>query len=177
MADEIMEAYISVGSNINPEKNIAKALDYLKEHAKITAISTFYQTRAIDRPKQPDFVNGIFKIQTDMPARELKFDVLRKIESGLGRIHSDDKYIDRTIDLDIVIYGDMVIDEFDLKIPDRDIRRRPFIAIPLLEIEPSLILPDTGEKLSSLGIIEAKSDMKPVFNFSEMLREGIFDEP
>jgi len=174
---KLTDVFISVGSNINPEENIIKALDQLKRYVKVIAVSTFYQTKAIDRPNQSDFVNGVFHIRTNISPRKLKFDILRKIEYDLGRIRSDDKYSDRTIDLDIAIYGDRVINEPDLVIPDKDIRERPFIAIPLLELSPLLILPDTGEKLSSLDVINAGKDMKPAEELTEVLRRrfrGIF---
>lgn len=167
------DVFISVGSNINPEENIAKALEKLKEYVDVVAVSTFYQTKAINRPNQADFINGIFHIRTDISPRKLKFDILRKIEYDLGRIRSEDKYSDRTIDLDIAIYGDMVINEGDLVIPDKDIRVRPFIAIPLLELSPTLVLPDTEEKLSSLEIIKAGKDMKPAEELTRILKEGV----
>jgi 2-amino-4-hydroxy-6-hydroxymethyldihydropteridine diphosphokinase len=174
---KLIDVFVSVGSNIKPNKNIIMALDKLKQYVNVVAVSTFYQTKAIDKPNQADFVNGVFHIQTDIHPRKLKFDILRKIESDLGRIRSDDKYADRTIDLDITIYGDMVIDERDLVIPDKDIKKRPFIAIPLLELSPSLILPDTKEMLSSLDIIRIESNMKPVFELTEILKKGVANEP
>lgn len=170
---KLIDAFISVGSNIEPEKNIVLALDRLRQYVNVIAVSTFYQTKAIDRPNQADFINGVFHIQTDLCPRKLKFDILRKIESELGRIRSEDKYADRTIDLDIVIYGDIVIKEPDLDIPDKDIRKRPFIAFPLLELSPSLVLPDTNEMLSSLDIIRAESDMKPVHELTEILKRSL----
>jgi len=167
---KLIDVFVSVGSNIEPEENIVKALDKLKQYVDVVAVSTFYQTMAIDRPFQDDFVNGVFHIQTDISPRKLKFDVLRKIESDLGRIRSDDKYADRTIDLDIAIYGDMVIKEPDLEIPDKDIGKRPFIAIPLLELSPSLVLPDTNEMLSSLDVIKNGANMKPIYKLTEALK-------
>lgn len=174
---KLIDVFISVGSNIEPEKNIVGALEQLKQYVDVIAVSTFYQTKAIDRPTQADFANGVFHIQTDISPRKLKFDILRKIESDLGRIRSEDKYADRAIDLDIAIYGDMVINEPDLMIPDRDIRKRPFIAIPLLELSPSLILPDTREMLSSLDIIKTESGMKPNNELTKILKKGVSNEP
>jgi 2-amino-4-hydroxy-6-hydroxymethyldihydropteridine diphosphokinase len=174
---KLIDVFVSVGSNIKPNKNIVMALDKLKQYVNVVAVYTFYQTKAIDKPNQADFVNGVFHIQTDIHPRKLKFDILRKIESDLGRIRSDDKYADRTIDLDITIYGDMVINERDLVIPDKDIKKRPFIAIPLLELSPSLILPDTREMLSSLDVIKIESNMKPICELTEILKKGVANEP
>ncbi len=173
---KLVDVFISVGSNVNPSENIVKSLELLKRYVDLVAVSTFYQTKAINRPDQPDFINGIFHIRTDISPRKLKFDILRKIEHDLGRTRSEDRYSNRTIDLDIVIYGDMVINESDLVIPDKDIRDRPFIAIPLLELSPSLILPDTKEKLSSLEIISAGKDMKPAKEITKILKKGVSNE-
>jgi 2-amino-4-hydroxy-6-hydroxymethyldihydropteridine diphosphokinase len=168
-----IEAYISVGSNIDPEKNIPEALEKLKKYVRVKAISTFYRTIPIGRPEQPAFLNGVWQIDAEQTARELKFHVLRQIESELGRVRTEDKYAARTIDLDIVLYGDMVINEPDLHIPDPDIRQRPFIAVPLLDLAPRLVLPDTGELLSSLDIVRVTRDLEPVYDFIEILRERI----
>jgi 2-amino-4-hydroxy-6-hydroxymethyldihydropteridine diphosphokinase len=168
-----IEAYISVGSNIEPEKNIPEALEKLKKYVRVKAISTFYRTVPIGRPEQPAFLNGVWQIDAEQSARELKFHVLRQIEAELGRVRTKDKYVPRTIDLDIALYGDVVINESDLRIPDPDIRQRPFIAVPLLELAPLLVLPDTGELLSSLDIVKAIQELEPVYDFTEILRERI----
>lgn len=170
-----VEVYISVGSNINPEENILLALEKLKRYVRVRNTSTFYRTMPIGRPEQPFFLNGIWLIETDKTAKELKFGVLRKIEEGLDRIRTHDKYAPRTIDLDIAIYGNEVINEADLVIPDPDIRKRAFIAIPLLELNPSLILPDTGEPISSLDIVREHKDIESIHIFTEKLRELIYE--
>jgi 2-amino-4-hydroxy-6-hydroxymethyldihydropteridine diphosphokinase len=165
-----VDIYIAVGSNIEPERNIAEALDRLKRYVHIKAISTFYRTAPIGRPEQSAFLNGVWQVGTVRTARALKFGVLRQIESELGRVRTEDKYAARTIDLDIAVYGDTVINEPDLRIPDPDIRQRPFIAVPLLELAPSLVLPDTGERLSSLAISNARADLEPACGFTDSLR-------
>ncbi|UCD29308.1 MAG: 2-amino-4-hydroxy-6-hydroxymethyldihydropteridine diphosphokinase, partial [Planctomycetota bacterium] len=126
MTDKPIKVFIAVGSNIDPEINILQALKRIKEPVKITGISTFYQTPPIERPVQQPFLNGVWRIETLMSARTLKFNCLRTIENELGRVRTEDKYAARTIDLDIIIYGDMVIDEPDLQIPDPDIYTRSF---------------------------------------------------
>jgi len=168
-----IDAYIAVGSNIEPERHITQALDRLQEYAHIKGVSTFYRNAPIGRPEQSEFLNGIWQIETDIAPRRLKFGVLRRIEAELGRTRTEDKYAARTIDLDIALYGSEVIEEDDLHIPDPDIRRRPFIAVPLLELAPSLILPNTGEPLSSLDIVKVHEDLEPVYSFAENLRERI----
>jgi 2-amino-4-hydroxy-6-hydroxymethyldihydropteridine diphosphokinase len=168
-----VEVYISVGSNIEPSENILKALEKLERYVFVKATSTFYRTMPIGRPEQQFFLNGVWLIETGKSPRELKFGILRRIEEELGRIRTQDKYAARTIDLDIALYGDKVINEPGLVIPDPDIRRRNFIAIPLKELDPSLILPDTGEPISSLDITEADTDLEAVHILTESLRERI----
>ncbi|MCH8199734.1 MAG: 2-amino-4-hydroxy-6-hydroxymethyldihydropteridine diphosphokinase, partial [Chloroflexi bacterium] len=92
------EAFIAVGSNINPAENILKALELLHRQVRVKAASTFYRTKPIERPGQADFRNGILLIETPAPATELKLEVLRFIESELGRVRQADKYAARAID-------------------------------------------------------------------------------
>ena len=165
-----ISVYIAVGANIEPEKHISEALERLKRYARIKAISTFYRTVPIGRPQQPAFLNGIWHIETAKTARALKFEVLRRIEAELGRVRTEDQYAARTIDLDIAVYGDAVINEPDLRVPDPDIRQRPFIAVPLLELAPCLVLPDTGERLSPIPSVKASTDLEPAYVFTESLR-------
>lgn len=79
---EPVEAYIAVGSNIEPEQNLLTALDRLKEKVPVTAVSTVYRTEPVGRPEQPSFLNGVWKILTLLPPRTLKFDVLRPLSAA-----------------------------------------------------------------------------------------------
>ncbi len=143
-------AFIALGSNIDPEKNVVSALEALAERVSLEAISTFYWTEALGECPQPPFLNGACRIATVLPPKALKYDVLRSIETDLGRVRTEDRYAPRSIDLDIALYGDCVANEPGLRIPDPDIRNRPFVAVPLLELGPELALPDTGELLSDI---------------------------
>lgn len=165
-----VDAFVAVGSNIDPQANIPRALSILKTYLSITAVSSFYRTTAVDRPDQPDFANGVVRIQTARPPGEVKFDVLRRIEGQLGRIRSTDKYAARTIDLDLILYGTVVIDKPDLHLPDPSIRIYPFVAIPLLELACDLVLPDTRTPLSDEPIVKAGADMHLMPEFTESLR-------
>ena len=127
----IVAAFIGVGSNIQPERNISDALARLSKRVDITGISTFYKTTPILRKDQDDYLNGVWQISTSMSPEKLKFDVLRKIEQELHRNRESDKYASRTIDLDILLFGDLIIQEENLTIPDPDIYKRSFIAFPL----------------------------------------------
>ena len=74
---------------------------------------------------------------------------MRKIEKQLGRVRSADKFVPRNIDLDLILYGTLVIDELGLVLPDQAVRHYSFVAVPLLELAPDLLLPDTGLPLSA----------------------------
>ena len=101
-----------------------------------------------ERREKQDVNINVWHIQTAVSARALKFGILRGIETDLGHARSADKYAARPIDLDLAVYGDAVIDEPDLHVPDPDIRERPFVAVPLLGLAPNLVMPDTGEPLA-----------------------------
>src|SRR5215510_14584310 len=153
-------AFIGIGSNIAPEKNIREALRLLARSARIMSISTFYREPAIDRPSEPDFYNGVIAIDTDLPPMTLKLKELRKIESALGCRRSADKYASRTIDLDLLVYGDLVISSKQLTLPDPDILRRSFVAVPLCEIAPELLLPGSGVPIRQVADRLPKESMQ-----------------
>ena len=164
------DAFIAIGSNIKPQNNIPRALIMLKSYVTIDAISNFYKTGPVGGRKQPDFINGVIKILTDRNPHQLKFEVLRKIEEKLGRMRCKDKFAPRTIDLDVILYGTTVSDEPDLHLPDSSIRNYPFVAVPLLEISPQLILPDTKTPLSDEPVTKLKTDLHLEPEFTERLQ-------
>jgi 2-amino-4-hydroxy-6-hydroxymethyldihydropteridine diphosphokinase len=163
-------AFIGVGSNIESELNITDALARLSKYVDITGISSFYKTAPLLRENQDDYLNGVWQINTSMPPRELKFGVLRTIEKELHRNRESDKYAPRTIDLDLLLYGYMVIQEDDITIPDPDICKRSFIAFPLSELNPHLVMPDTKKPIIDILNALSKDNMIPDTAFTESLR-------
>ncbi len=170
MDNDVVGAFIGVGSNIQPEHNIADALARLSKHVDITGISSFYKTAPLLRENQNDYLNGVWQINTLIPPKELKFSVLRTIEKELHRNRESDEYAPRTIDLDLLLYGDMVIQEDNLTIPDPDICKRSFIAFPLSELNPALVMPDTKQLLIDIINALSKDNMIPDITFTESLR-------
>ena len=159
--------FIGVGSNIAPEANIPLALERLAKSLSLRAVSTFYRTAPVGPAGQPPFVNGVVEALSELPPRKLKFHVLRPIEASLGRRRSGaDKYAPRTIDLDLLLYGDAVLSQRGLTLPDPDIRERPFLAAGLLELEPGLVLPDGTPLRPAPG-----AAMEPLADFSRLLKE------
>lgn len=127
-------AYISLGSNVEPEANIPRALEQLSARARLQGLSTFYRTPPVGPAGQPAFINGVAQVATDLPPRALKFDVLRAIEAALGRQRGPDRYAPRPIDLDLLVYGDFNVDEPGLVLPDPDLAERPYLAAALAEL-------------------------------------------
>ncbi len=160
--------FVGVGSNIDPESHVVESLVRLCRCVQVMETSTFYWTAPIG--KGGHFLNGVWRITTDLSPDELKHTVLRGIESELGRVRSADRYAPRTIDLDVLLYGDMVVDEPGLRLPDPDIRTRPFIAIPLLELAPDLVLPDTGERLADLPVVQEAGHLETAAEVTAALR-------
>jgi 2-amino-4-hydroxy-6-hydroxymethyldihydropteridine diphosphokinase len=152
MADKKLPSivYIGVGSNIEAEANIERALALLQARLELTAVSPFFRSAAAGAVSQPDFTNGVIAAATDLSPRALKYELLRVIEDKLGRRRAADKNASRPIDLDIVLFGSLVIEEPGLAVPDPGLRRYPFVALPLLALAPDIVLPDSGRSLKEL---------------------------
>lgn len=169
--------YIGVGSNIEPEKNIPEAIRLLKGFMKLVYISTFYCSKPINAINSPQFYNGVLKAETDFTPRQLKYDVLRKVEDMLGRVRKTDKFASRPIDLDILLYDDLVLEEDDIQLPDKNIADRIFIAQPLYEAAGNILIPGTHTHLS--GILESMplDTITPLPDFSRNIKMEMRNEP
>lgn len=150
------EAYIGLGSNIDAGKYTPMALERLQQRLEVLAVSNFYKSTAVGSAVgQADFINGVVKVKTSLSARQLKFEALREIEYELGRRQHMPKHAARTMDLDLLIFGEEVIEE--LNIPEPDLLRRPFVYIPLLEVAPDIQVRGFEGPLGEL--VSAKHDM------------------
>lgn len=162
-------AFIALGSNLDAEQNVAAAIELLGRRARIVAVSSFYWTPALGAPG-PDFLNGAVAIETELGPLELKRLVLRPIEDELERERGDDPNEPRTIDLDLVLHGDLVSSEQGVELPAPEILERAFVALPLLELEPGLVLPGTDRPLHELAAGLSSSEMRPAESFDSRLR-------
>lgn len=172
--NNLAKAYIGIGSNIEPEDNVRKSLIYLRDKFKVTKISTVYLTKAIP-PNQPDYYNCVVEIKTNLDPFYIKY-VLRKIEEKLGRVRSENKYMPRTIDLDLLLYGNLVINSDELIIPNPEILR-PFVIIPLYELNEDLVIPNINKSLKELIKSVNGDDMKPLNDYTEELRKEVLISP
>lgn len=96
--------------------------------------------------------------------------MLRTIEAALGRRRSADKYASRTIDLDLLLYDEYVLSNNELSLPDPDIMERAFIAVPLYELAPDLVLPGSGIPIRQLAKQFSAENMKPLHEYTRRLR-------
>jgi 2-amino-4-hydroxy-6-hydroxymethyldihydropteridine diphosphokinase len=165
--------FISIGSNIEPFENVRKALIELKEVVDIRAISTVYLTEPYGPGDVPDYLNCMVEVETNLDPVEFKFSVIRIIEKRLGRVRGEDRFAPRTIDLDIIIYGNLMLNEDGVIIPDPAIREMPFLAIPLYEIAPDLVIPGWNITVSEIAEKMAPYGMEPLDDFTESLRKLI----
>jgi len=122
-------AVISVGSNIEPEKNVSKAASLLEKEQKLLQRSAFITTKPIGSAEQLDFLNGAFLVATELDIQGLKRS-LRRIERKMGRVRQAEKYSPRIIDLDIVVWNGEVV--------DKDFYERDFLRNAVLEVYPQL---------------------------------------
>ncbi len=164
--------FVSVGSNISPEANIPKALKLLAKRVVVVGISRFFLTEPLGTVG-PAFYNGVIEIETSLSPRDLKYQVLREIENTLGRLRGPDKYAPRPIDLDVIVYEDSIIDEPDLKIPDPDITQRPFLAVPLYDLAPEMLLPGANCALADIISAMDGGKMTVLADFTRSLRKEL----
>jgi len=147
-----MLSYIAIGSNqaqpIEQAKQAIKALDKI-EKTTLLACSSLYCSAPMGPQDQPDYINAVAKINTSLSAIEL-LDALQDIEKSQGRIRKDNRWGPRTLDLDILLYGDNVINNERLTIPHYGMKEREFVLYPLFEISPNLQLPDGTSLLENM---------------------------
>lgn len=150
--------FITLGSNIDPADNLPRAAARLADQLDVRAASAIYETPPINAAglidnSQPTFLNAALLVQTEIPVVRLKFDVLRPIEAELGRVRGLDKFMPRTIDLDIAFYSDLVLrgPGLPVTVPDPDTLTHAHLALPLADLAPDFPHPLTGERLDAVA--------------------------
>ncbi len=143
-----MKAVIALGSNIGDTKaNLDLALKMLREATDVKQVSSYYSTKPVGYTDQPDFLNAVCIIESELPAMAF-LAMLQGIEKGMGRERTI-KWGPRTIDLDIIQYGDLISKAEELTLPHPRAHERKFVLEPWHEIEPDAILLTHG-KISDL---------------------------
>jgi 2-amino-4-hydroxy-6-hydroxymethyldihydropteridine diphosphokinase len=150
----VATVYVSLGSNIEPEKNVKQAIQLLETKTKVQAISSTYRTAPQGFIEQADFLNMAVCIETSLDPFTFKKEVLDWIERELGRVRDpQNKNAPRTIDLDISLWDNAVFEYGDKpwRVPDPDILKFTHVAIPLAEIAPDYIHPVEHMTLSEIA--------------------------
>ena len=142
--------YIALGSNLDtPVMQLKSALVALAAlpDSNLLKVSSFYQSKPLGPQDQPDYVNAVAQLETKLQPLPL-LDQLQRIETAQGRVRLR-RWGERTLDLDILLYEDLILQSERLTVPHYDMCNREFVMVPLYEISPNLIFPD-GNKLEIL---------------------------
>jgi 2-amino-4-hydroxy-6-hydroxymethyldihydropteridine diphosphokinase len=141
-----MRAYLGVGANLgNREETIERALELLgrQKGVEVVAVSALRETEPVGFTDQPRFLNGAAAVETDLEPREL-LEALLTVERELGRTRDGPRFGPRTIDLDLLVFGDREVSEPGLTVPHPRLAERAFALEPLAELDPHLEIPGRG---------------------------------
>lgn len=147
---------VMLGSNINKEINLPNAIETLRAspHIDVKAVSSTYETAPVrddgQLGDQPTFYNAAVLLSTSLPAADLRT-TLRSIEYDLGRARVADKFAARAIDIDIAFYGQESMELAGNSLPDPDIVRHLYLAVPLADVAPTWVHPATGQTLRAVA--------------------------
>ncbi len=145
-------AYIGLGSNLSePAKQVQQAVTAISNiaHSQIQSVSSVYLSKPMGPQDQDDYINAVLALETQLSAIEL-LDALQQIENDAGRVRKENRWGARILDLDIILYGNDVIENERLTVPHYGMKEREFVLLPLAEITEDLYLP-SGESVNSLA--------------------------
>ncbi len=163
------DAYIGLGSNLNnPEQQVFSALEEINriKNTQLIASSSLYESAPLGPADQPDYINAVARIETNLSPNELLLE-LQTLENRHGRKRSATKWQARSLDLDLLVYGDSVINENTLTVPHPEIRHRNFVLYPLHEVCANLSIPGLG----LVSQLRAKCDKKGLLKLSKQSKE------
>lgn len=155
-------AYIAIGSNLaSPLEQVNAAIQALGEipESRIVALSSFYRTPPLGPQDQPDYLNAAVALETTLLPEAL-LNHTQRIELQQGRVRKAERWGPRTLDLDIMLFGDQVINTERLTIPHYDMKNRGFMLWPLFEIAPERVFPDGITLRQQLTLLAAE---KPAY--------------
>ena len=151
------QGYISIGSNINKDKHIPASLDALKNHFGTLTISSVYESEAVGFVGDT-FYNLIVGFKSALEVKEVA-KTLRQIELDNGRSRNSQKFSSRTLDLDLILYDNLIINDGRLQIPRDEIERYAFVLEPLAEIAPNLKHPISQQSYATIWLNYDKSKL------------------
>ena len=150
-------AFVALGSNLDdPAAHVRGGLAALARlpHTRVTAQSSLYRTAPVGYADQPDFVNAVAAIETTLAPHAL-LEALLDIERAHGRVRTY-RNAPRTLDLDVLLYDDVVVDDENLTIPHPRLHERAFVLLPLAEIAPQRLVPGCGTVADLVAAIDAR---------------------
>lgn len=153
MSDEATEIVLGLGSNVEPEVNLRRAVEGLARAVEIVRVSQVYESDPVGAPGSPRFLNAAVRARTGVTAAELKHRLLRPLEARLGRRRSADPNAPREIDLDILLFGEEVLHDVarELEIPDPELARAAHVLLPAAEVAPEAVHPELRVTLARLA--------------------------
>ena len=144
-------AYLSLGSNIEPERNLLVAVDWLGRWGCVQIVSTVWESAPLGFSDQPNFLNAAALLETGLSAQALRQEAITSIETALGRMRTANKNAPRTIDIDIMLFNHDILQVGQRHIPSPEVLERAFVAIPLAEIAPDYVHPEIGQTLRQIA--------------------------
>jgi 2-amino-4-hydroxy-6-hydroxymethyldihydropteridine diphosphokinase len=151
------EAFVGIGSNLGDrESHVRRALELLADEPEIelVEVSRIRETDPVGILEQPRFLNAAARLATELPPRAL-LERLLVIEERLGRVRTGERYGPRTIDLDLLLYEDEVVEEPGLHVPHPRLAERRFVLEPLADLDPQLVVPGLGPLSALLAGLES----------------------
>lgn len=151
-------AFVALGSNLaEPEAQVLQAFAALSAlpHTQLLAQSALYRSAPVGYVAQPDFINAVALLETTLSAADLLQSLLQ-IERECGRIR-DFRNAPRTLDLDLLLYGDLIMHEAGLTLPHPRMHERAFVLLPLVEIAPDCVIPGKGLASDYLAVVGAQA--------------------
>lgn len=145
-------AYLSLGSNINPDRYLPRAIEELRQFGEIAATSRVWETEPAGDPNQANFLNAAALLLTPLTAEELYRDAIKPIEAKLCRVRDPrNRNAPRTIDIDLSLFNDEIFTVGHHHIPDPDLLTRGFVAVPLAEVDANYRHPESRRTLQDIA--------------------------
>jgi len=140
-----VRAFLGMGSNLGDSRRLLRdALEAIGD--RVVAVSPLYETEPVGGPPgQPNYLNVVVELDTDQTPREL-LGLARRLEAGAGRVRAE-RWGPRTLDVDVLLVGDMKVDEPDLVVPHPRMHERRFVMAPLADLAPELVPPDWEDRV------------------------------
>ncbi len=155
--------YLGLGSNLgNRQKNLDKALNMLSLRMQLKQVSSIFETEPIGNPNQPRFLNLVCRVDTILEPHEI-LTLGKGIELKMGRTPGYEINSPRIIDIDILLYGDKIVDTEKLVIPHPRLAERAFVLVPLAEIAPDIVHPVVNKTIKEL--LQAITEKQGVFKW------------